>query len=92
MNGVPGHIDVRNFVSEKFNRVESDGNPKNPRMRKNFQRRRKMNDAESLEQAKRGDGGVQVEARGKSGAKRKAKSLQRVHAAMIARRNRFDAE
>jgi hypothetical protein len=39
----------------------------------------KMNDPETLEEAESGDGGVEVQARGKTGSKDETESFERVH-------------
>jgi hypothetical protein len=57
-------------------------------MRKNFQLRREMNDSESLEQAQRGNGRIQIQARRKSGAEGQAERFDRVHAVMVTGRSK----
>jgi len=48
-------------------------------MREDLQRSGQMDDAVTLKKAQRRDGGVQIQAGGKSGAERETEGLQRVH-------------
>src|SRR5260370_829972 len=79
--GVAESVEVRDFVRKEFQQIERDGNSKDPGMRKNLQSSRQMKHAEALEQPKRGDGGVKIEARRKSGAQREAERFDGIHAA-----------
>src|ERR1700737_3587793 len=79
VDGVPDGVDVGNFVGEKFNRIESERDSENPRMRENLEGSRQMEDAVPLKKAKRRDGGVEIHAGRKSGAECETKGLQRVH-------------
>ena len=84
MNHVPNAIDIRNFIGEKFNQVQRDGNPENPRMRQHLQLPRQMNHAEALKQTKRGNRSVKIQAGRESSAKRQAKSFDRIHGSSLA--------
>ena len=66
MNRVPNGVEIRNFVGEKLDDVERDSNAKHDRVPHDFKRRRKVNQAESLQDAERCYRCVKVEARGKT--------------------------
>src|SRR6266404_5585210 len=80
VDGVPDRIEVRYLVREKFNQIKSDGNSKDPWVGKNLQGQRKLQHAVTLEQAKGGDGGVEIQSGGKPGAKPEAKRSDEIHA------------
>ena len=79
MNGLPDGIDVGDFVGEKFHNVENASNCEDERMGENLKMFGKMNNAEALEQTESRDGGVEVEAGGKTGAEDEAESFERAH-------------
>src|SRR6516164_2110847 len=79
MHRVPDGIDVGNFVGEKLDDVKSDGDSEHQGVRDDFQRGRKMNDAEALQKAERSNGCIEIEAGGKTGAKGEAQGFKRVH-------------
>jgi hypothetical protein len=79
VDGLPDGIDVGDFVGEKFHDVEDAGDGENEGMSEDLEMFGEMDDAESLEEAKSGDGGVDVEAGGKTGPEHKAESFQRAH-------------
>ncbi len=79
VSGIPDGVEVRNLVGEEFDEIKGDGEGENPRMGEDFQRRGKMDDAETLEEAESGDGGVEIQAGGKSGAKSEAEGFDRIH-------------
>ena len=66
VNRVPNGVEIRDFVGEKFDDVERNSNAKHDRVPKDFKCRRKVNQAESLQDAERCYGCVKVEARGKT--------------------------
>ena len=68
VNRVPNGVEIRNFVGEKFDDVERDSNAKHDRVPDDFKCRRKVNQAESLQDAERCYRCVKVEARGKTGS------------------------
>jgi hypothetical protein len=84
MNHIPNAIDIRNFVREKFDQVQRNGNTENPRMRQHLQLPRQMNHAKSLKQAESGDGRVKIQAGRESSTKRQAKSFDRIHDGSLA--------
>jgi hypothetical protein len=84
MNHVPNAIDIRNFIGEKFNQVQRDGNAENPGMRQHLQLPRQMNHAEALKQTKRSNRSVKIQAGRESRAKRQAKSFDRIHDGSLA--------
>jgi hypothetical protein len=43
----------------------------------------KMDDAEALQEAEGGDGGIEIETRGKTGAEDQAKCFERIHGLVI---------
>ena len=69
---IPDSVEERHFVCEKFENVKTDGEAENDGMREDVQFFRQMDDVKALEQAKGGDGGVEIESGGKSGAECKA--------------------
>ena len=79
VDGVPDGIEKRNFVGEKLNDVQRDGDAEDDRMGYDGKGRRQMNHAEALQQTESGDGGVEVQAGGEACAKSQAERLQRVH-------------
>src|SRR6267142_4221298 len=82
VDGIPDGVEVRYLVREKFNQIKSDGNSKDPWVGKNLQGRRKLQHAVTLEQAKGGDGGVEIQSGGKPGTKREAKRFDKIHAGL----------
>ena len=83
MDRIPNTIDIRNFVGEKFDHIQTNRNAQNPRVREHLQRRRQVNDAEAFEQTKSRNGRVKIQPRGKSRAKRQAKSFDRIHTSIL---------
>ena len=79
VNRVPNGVEIRNFVGEKFDDVERDSNAEDDRVSHDFKRRRKVNHAESLQDAESGYGCVKIETRGKTGSQSEAERLERVH-------------
>ena len=79
VNRVPHGVEIRNFVDEKFEDVERDSNAEDDRVSHDFKRRRKVNHAESLQDAESGYGCVKIETRGKTGSQSEAERLERVH-------------
>src|SRR5215831_12915375 len=65
---IPDGVKVGNLVSKKFDEIEAEGDAYDHRMSNDRERARKVNDAKTLKQAQRGDGGVEVEAGGEAGA------------------------
>src|ERR1700723_4011475 len=83
VNRVPNRIDERNFVREKFDDVERDRNPENPRMRQYLQLFRQANHAEALQQPKRRNRSVEVQPRREPSPKRQSQRLDRIHTAIL---------
>ena len=79
MNGLPGGIDVGNFVREKFHHVKNAGNCQNKRMSQDLKMFWEMDDAETLEEAECRNRGVKVQTGGKTGAEDETESFERVH-------------
>ena len=79
VNCVPDGVEVRNFVGKKFNQIESAGDSENPRVGKNLQGRRKLQNAVPLEKTERGHSCVEIQAGGKSGAEGEAERFDRIH-------------
>ena len=86
MNSVPNGIDVRNFVSEKFNCIQGEGDSEDPRMREDLQRGGQMDDVLALKKTESRDRGVEIEAGRKAGTERQTEGLQRVHNSMVTHR------
>src|SRR5580692_740770 len=76
---VPSGIDVGDFVREKLEHIEDNGDTKNRGMRESVQRRRKMDDSETLQKPKGRDGRVKIQARGKSGAESEPQCFYGIH-------------
>src|ERR1700733_6706196 len=79
MKHIPDTIDVRNFIGEKFDCVECDGNAQDPRMRENLKRKGQMNHPEALKETESSNRGVEIQAGRESRAERKAESFDRIH-------------
>jgi hypothetical protein len=79
MDGLPDGINVGDFVGEKFHDVKNAGDGENERMSEDLEMFGKMNDPETLEEAESSDGGVEVQARGKTGSEDETESFERVH-------------
>jgi len=75
VDGVPDGVEKRNFVGEKFEDVERDGDAENDGMSHHCQCRRQVNHAKALQEAESSDGGVKVEAGGKACAQCETESL-----------------
>ncbi len=89
MNCIPNGIDVWNFVSEEFDRIERDGNSQDQRMGKHLQGSRQMDHAKSLEKPECRNGRIQIEAGRKSSAEREAECFDRIHELHINKRRRL---
>jgi len=79
VDGLPDGVDEGNFVGEKFHEVENAGDGEDERMGENLELLGEMNDAETLEEAEGGDGGVDIEAGGEAGAENEAESFEGAH-------------
>ncbi len=79
MKKIPNGIEVRNLVGKKFENVEADRKAENDRMRQDCEFVRKMDDVEALEQAKRSDRRVKIEAGRKTGSESERDNLERIH-------------
>ena len=75
MNGIPDGVDVGNFVSKEFDCVEYKRNSENPWMREDLQGSRQVDNLIALKKTESRNGGIKIEAGGKSGTEREAKSL-----------------
>ena len=80
---VPDRVEVRNFVGEKFEDVESDGKAENDGMREDVEFFREMDDMEAFEKAESGDGGVKIEAGREAGTEGEGDGLERIHGGLI---------
>src|SRR5205807_10037091 len=76
---IPDRVEVRNFVGEKFEDVESDGEAENDRMGEDVKFFGEMNNVEAFEKAQRGDGGVKIESGGEAGTEGEGDGLERIH-------------
>jgi hypothetical protein len=79
MEKIPDGVEVRNFVGEKFEDVECDGEAEDNGMRENVKFFGEMNDVEAFEKAESGDGSVEIEAGGETGAEGEGDGLERIH-------------
>lgn len=86
---VPDVIEVRNLVSEKFEKVQTDGETDDDRMREDLERLGQMDDAEALEEPEGAHGGIEVEAGGKSRAESHGEDLNRIHVVGRVSRKKF---
>src|SRR5882724_6583784 len=58
---IPDGVEVRNFVGEKFENVESNGKAENDGMREDVEFFGEVNNMEAFEKPESGDGGVKIE-------------------------------
>ena len=82
VDGVPNSVKIRNLVGEEFQEIERDGDSENPWMSQSLQSRRETEHAETLKQAERRDGGVEIQTGRKSGSQREAERFDRIHLAL----------
>ena len=80
---IPDCVEVRNFVGEKFEDVESDGKAENDRMREDVEFFGEMNDMEAFEKTESGDGGVKIESGREGGTEGEGDGLERIHGGLI---------
>ena len=80
---IPYGVEVRNFVGEKFEDVESDGKAENDRMREDVEFFGEVNDMEAFEKTEGGDGGVKIEAGREAGTEGEGDGLEGVHGGLI---------
>jgi hypothetical protein len=83
VEGVPDRIEVGDFIGEKFDEIESNGHAENDGMGENFESRRKMDDAETLEKPESSYGGVKVESGGEAGAEGEAECFEGIHGSCV---------
>jgi hypothetical protein len=76
---VPHCVEVWNFVGKEFKNVETDGEAENDGVGEDVEFFREMDHMETFEKAKRGDGSVEVESGGETGAESERDGLKRVH-------------
>ena len=79
VHSLPHRIYIRKLVGKKLHNVKSACNAKDQRMRKYLKAFGEMNDAEALQQAKRCDGCVNIQAGRKTRAKNNAEGCERAH-------------
>src|SRR5882724_1711485 len=80
---IPDGVEVRNFVGEKFEDVESDGEAENDRMGEDVKFFGEMNNVEAFEKTESGDGGVEIEAGRETGSEGEGDGLERIHGGLI---------
>jgi len=80
---VPDRVEVRNFVGEKFENVESDGKAENDGMLEDVEFFGEMDDIEAFEKTESGDGGVEIEAGRETGTEGEGDGLERIHGGLI---------
>ena len=79
MDGLPDGVDEGHFVSEKFHKVEDAGDGKDEGVGEDLQLFGKMNDSETLEKPERRYRGVDIKARGETGAEDETESFEGAH-------------
>jgi len=82
VGGVPNSVKIRNLVREEFQQIERDGDSENQWMSQSLQSRWETEHAETLKQAERCDGGVEIQTGRKSGSQREAERFDRIHLAL----------
>ena len=80
---IPDRVEVRNFVGEKFEDVESDGKAENDGMREDVEFFGEVNDVEAFEKTEGGDGGVEIETGRETGTEGEGDGLERIHGGLI---------
>ncbi len=86
VNGIPGGVDPRNFVGEKFEEIEDAGDRNNRRVAQDFERligRRERDPVEMDGQSGDENGEIEVDAGEASQAERDRKEIEPFHGGII---------